>query len=434
MTTASFFTVKKPGMEYGLLPVVQAAATTMPPAKRVTLYCRRDQEAQEKGQRVILERGERVTAGQRLTLYDERDACVVSPVAGSIAEVSSYIDDSGRDHVSVVIDAVDTGEIDESFSSLSQDPTLESVGDYLASLPGRPPIEALRDPEMSIDTLVVCGIDGDLFVDTNQSVVRSNIDAVKGGIRILKTLSGIENIVMVVPKEITQGLGSIGARVKAVDPAYPAALPHMIMQDVLGKVVPAGKRCEDLGVVFFTAEAVASIGTAFEEGRLPFSKILTLMKKDGSRLLVSAGLGTPIRDIFAACDVTLGEGDRIILGGPMTGATIYSEDHPVEPDTDAIVVQDREDLALVSDYPCVNCGECVRICPARIQVNMLIRFLEAGQFEEAAEKQDLYSCIECGLCSFACVSRMPVFQYIRLAKSELARNSIVAETDDAEPE
>ena len=52
---------------------------------------------------------------------------------------------------------------------------------------------------------------------------------------------------------------------------------------------------------------------------------------------------------------------------------------------------------------------------------MLVRFLEASQYEEAADNYDLLSCIECGICSFVCVSRIPIFQYIRLAKYELDR-------------
>jgi electron transport complex protein RnfC len=52
---------------------------------------------------------------------------------------------------------------------------------------------------------------------------------------------------------------------------------------------------------------------------------------------------------------------------------------------------------------------------------MLVRFLEAGQYEEAADDYDLLSCIDCGLCSFVCVSRIPVYQYIKLAKYELNR-------------
>ncbi len=65
----------------------------------------------------------------------------------------------------------------------------------------------------------------------------------------------------------------------------------------------------------------------------------------------------------------------------MTGSAAYSADYPVQADTDAIIVQDRESIALVSDYPCINCGECIRTCPANIPINILVRFLEAGQYE-----------------------------------------------------
>jgi electron transport complex protein RnfC len=61
---------------------------------------------------------------------------------------------------------------------------------------------------------------------------------------------------------------------------------------------------------------------------------------------------------------------------------------------------------------------------------MLVRFLEAGQYEEAADNYDLFSCIECGLCSYVCVSRMPIFQYIKLAKHELARVNTAEATDN----
>jgi electron transport complex protein RnfC len=66
----------------------------------------------------------------------------------------------------------------------------------------------------------------------------------------------------------------------------------------------------------------------------------------------------------------------------------------------------------------------VRICPANVPVNLLVRFLEAGQYHEGADLYDLYSCIECGLCSFVCVSRIPIYQYIKLAKYELSRDHI----------
>ena len=67
--------------------------------------------------------------------------------------------------------------------------------------------------------------------------------------------------------------------------------------------------------------------------------------------------------------------------------------------------------------------------PARIPVNMLVRLLENGLYEEAADTYDLHSCIECGLCSYVCIGRIPIFHYIMLGKHELAGRSTVEESN-----
>jgi electron transport complex protein RnfC len=63
----------------------------------------------------------------------------------------------------------------------------------------------------------------------------------------------------------------------------------------------------------------------------------------------------------------------------------------------------------------------VNICPVNVPVNMLIRVLENGFFEEAAKEYDLLSCVECGLCSYVCIARIPIFHYIMLGKHELSK-------------
>ena len=279
---------------------------------------------------------------------------------------------------------------------------------------------------------MITGVDDDLLIGTNQYIVSSALDDIKKGIGILKEISGVERIVLVTAGESMQGYGHIGAEVKGLDTGYPAALPQLILKDVLGKIVPAGQNCEDLGVCFISAEATASIGRAYVDGQIPVHKTLTLVTKDGTQQLIKTTIGTPIRDILDQYGVSINEEDRIIFGGPMRGSAVYSLDHPVLPDTNGIVILDRQDAAYASDYPCINCGDCVRACPAQIQVHMLVRFLEAGQFEEAADNYDLLSCIECGICSFVCVSRIPIFQYIRLAKYELDRAKAAEITETTE--
>jgi electron transport complex protein RnfC len=194
----------------------------------------------------------------------------------------------------------------------------------------------------------------------------------------------------------------------------------MILYHLTGRL-PDEKGLAMMGIHFLRAEAVASIGQAFSSGSLPVRKAIMVIDKKGTKHLASARVGTPVSVLLNAFNIEINDQDKIIFGGPMTGNAIYSEALPIGTDTDAILVQDKSIIPLYSDYPCINCGDCVRVCPANVPVNSLVRFLEAGQYAEGADLYDLYSCIECGLCSYVCVSRIPIFQYIKLAKYELGR-------------
>ena len=112
----------------------------------------------------------------------------------------------------------------------------------------------------------------------------------------------------------------------------------------------------------------------------------------------------------------------------MTGEAIFSEDTPVSYNTDAIMIQDKGEIPFYSDNQCINCGECVRACPANIPINMLVRLLENGLYEEAAGNYDLHSCIDCGLCSYVCIEQIPVFHYITMGKHEMARMRTLEES------
>ncbi len=424
MIKRSFIGLLKPRLEYGSVADTPSLKQ-IPTPKEITLLsnCPFDKK------NLLFKKKATVKTGQKLLLYKESDEYVVSSVTGQVSSISSYTGDFGRSYTAITIEVADDEEIDDEFKDISKDASLETIKNFLAFAPGNPPVKLFSDKDKSINTIVVCCADSDLLITTNRYIVKSDIDAIKNGLSILKAASRVNDIIMVASQNQMHELSTTGEKVKQVNDTYPSALPHLIMKDILGKVVPAGKNPEDIGVCFISAEAVASIGNAFNSGQLPVTKTFTLVNKDGSKSLVSARIGTPASDIFTALNITLNENDRIIFGGPMTGSSVYSEDHPVQPDTDAIIVQDRDDIPVISDYPCTNCGECIRICPANIQINLLVRFLETGQYQEAADQYDLYSCIECGLCSYVCVSGMPIFQYIRSAKYELDRANTAEATN-----
>ncbi len=376
----------------------------------------------EGGAGVLLKKGVRVKTGQKLKIAETDTDYVISSVTGAVRSIATWPGDFGKVFTAITIDAVGPEAFDDSFAPLAGEPTLENAADFLASAAGSPCFKAFSDSEKPIHTLVVVGADADLLVNTHQYVVETENEALAKGIHILKRITGIEKVILALPGDRIQNQGHVGAELRLVDDSYPSALPRMIMKDVLGEVVPAQQTCEDLGVAFFSAEAAASIGKAFSNGRLPVEKTVTVIDKEGAVKMAVVRLGTPAGALLETFGIDLNERDRIIFGGPLTGSAIFSEDHPIGPDTDSIMVQDRDALPLTSDYPCTNCGECVGICPVLVPVNMLIRFLEAGQYEDAADEYDLHCCVECGVCAYVCPSRIPIFQYIRLAKYELGRS------------
>jgi electron transport complex protein RnfC len=426
MRKRSFFGLSKPCFHYELATGALTDPTVIPTPATVTLYIKQELKRTS----ISLKVGMPVKTGQRLVLNEGDDICAISSVTGTICAIAPFLADYGRAWTAVSIKTAGSDTPDTDFAEASQAPSLETLNRYLAACPGEPDIRPLMDERNPVHTIVITGGNADLLIDTSLYVLKQSAEAVNAGIDVLRKATGIEEIVIVVPEESVQNYsGHLDARIQSVSSQYPYAQPLMVLHHLTGRL-PDEKGMASMGVYFIRAEAVAAIGQAFSSGSLPVEKTVAVIDKRGIKHLARARMGTPVGTLLKTFDVQVNDQDKIVFGGPMTGNAIYSEDLPIGPDTDAILVQDKSVIPFYSDYPCINCGDCVRICPTNVPVNLLVRFLEAGQYTEGADLYDLYSCIECGLCSYVCVSRIPIYQYIKLAKYEIGRITSAEEMNE----
>ena len=224
---------------------------------------------------------------------------LTSTVTGTVRAVEGFSGDFGDTWTRITVDVAADEQSDETFLAVAAEPAIGTALDRLMNVPGAPDLARLDDPEKPIHTLVINGVDRDLLTLTRQHVATAEIEAVTDGIHALRQITGVENVLLAVPKDIFQGYGHIGAKAVAVETRYPSGLDRNIMADVLGQPVPAGKSPEDLGVAFFPPKRPPpSARQCHRQGARHQDPDLCRQKRHPH--LVNARIGTPVGDIFQA--------------------------------------------------------------------------------------------------------------------------------------
>lgn len=427
MIQRSIFGLARPKLIYPL-PAEPPGQLERVPHSAATLLLRRPEGAPDP---LPLEAGRSLATGQEVRLSEAPQDRVVSPVTGTVSGLSRQPGLPDAEEVHVHIETSEEDSWDPAFKEAVESGAYADALDVISGLPGLEALAGFQHAGPRIDTVVVEGLDRDFLAAANQRAVSLYPERIAAALERFREIRPATRFLLAGAPAQSGQAEKIGVEFQAVEPAYPDLLPQKICRKLLGRTVPAGKTCEDAGVLFLGAETVAAVGAAFSAAELPLHTALAVLDRDRAPVHVEVRIGTPLSDVLAHLGIETRSGERLVLDGPMTGHTVYSESTPVVFSTSSLMIQSPEQIIPPADTHCINCGECVRACPAAVPVNMLIRVLENGLYDDAVDQYDLLACIDCGLCSYVCTAHIPVFHYIALGKVEYARARALEGSDAA---
>lgn len=195
---------------------------------------------------------------------------------------------------------------------------------------------------------------------------------------------------------------------------YPQGWENETIKTALNITVPQGKLPAVFGVMVFNVSTLQSIYHAVKY-RLPVLERYFTLSGDGiDNRSFKARIGTSIQDLI---DLDGGYVDpeipkNLIVGGPMMGTNVTTDDLVMTHTTTSLIVQNSVNY---DEDPCIHCAACVYSCPVSIQPVQIMNALKSGD-KEFLKTLSVNKCIECGLCSYVCPSKIHLTEYMRQSK------------------
>ena len=411
-------------------------SSTMPPPEKVILPMQ-----QHIGAPCIptVKKGDHVYVG---TVVGDSEAYVSAPVhasvSGTVTEITQVMLTGGQMTQAVVVGSDGKMEKDPAIAPPPPITTKEELAKAaraagLVGLGGAgfPAHVKLNVPEgKTIDTLLVNVAECEPYVTSDHREALENGRNVLEGVYHVKEILGVQRVIIAVEDnkpDVIQKLSEIAddpkrdpldqVRVLPLKSRYPQGAEKVLVQACTGRKVPAGKLPADVGCLVMNIGSLSFLASYMRTGMPLTLKRVTL---DGSAIAhpqnVIVPVGTPIKDVVAFCGGYKAEPKKLIMGGPMMGVAITSDELPILKQNNAILAFDQREAQLRQPTACIRCGRCVAACPMHLMPTKLEQAVER-QDVEALQSLDIMTCMECGCCSFSFPAGRRLVQAIRLGKN-----------------
>ncbi|HRD64629.1 MAG TPA: electron transport complex subunit RsxC [Candidatus Competibacter sp.] len=277
-----------------------------------------------------------------------------------------------------------------------------------------------------LETLILNGAECEPWITCDDRIMRERAAEIVAGLHVMvhlleprEVLIGIEDDKPEAIAAMTAACAGTGYAVRAVPTRYPSGSVKQLVRLLTGKETPVDSLPVDVGVQCFNVATAYTVHRAVECGEPVISRIVTIAGHVNQPRNIESLLGAPFAGLVAQCGGYRDGVERLIMGGPMMGFALHSDEVPVTKATNCVLAAGAAELAPEQPVmPCIRCGACVEVCPADLLPQQLYWHARAKEFDKAQDYH-LFSCIECGCCSYVCPSRIPLVQYYRYAKNEI---------------
>jgi len=287
-------------------------------------------------------------------------------------------------------------------------------------------------PNSEVELLVINGAECEPYITCDQTLMSERAEQVVGGIQIILHTLGVEQCWIGIEDTMPTALKGLNEaireaceesriQVKVVPTIYPTGGEKQLIKVLTGKEVPSNGLPAEIGIVCHNPGTAAAMYRAIVKGEPLVTRILTVT---GNGVQQPRNLevlfGTPMSHLIAEAGGYTDNVERLVMGGPMMGFSMHTDELPIVKATNCILVGEAGEIADPEPAaPCIRCGDCANACPANLLPQQLYWYSKSRQFEQAQEDYNLFDCIECGCCSFVCPSNIPLVQYYRFAKTEI---------------
>ena len=386
--------------------------------------------------------GDLVQVGQKI---GDSDAFVSAPIHASISGKVSAITKVALPGGQMVDAVVIESDGQMTVSPEVRPPVVNTPEDFIRAVhesglvglggAGFPAHVKLNVPkDKHLDTLIVNAAECEPYITADNREALENSWAVLSGVYAVRDLLGLERVIIAVEDnkpDVIEVLRKVAdnpkldpedrVRILPLRARYPQGAKKVLGQSCTNRVIPLGKLPADVGCLVMNITSVAFLADYLKTGMPLVKKRVTV---DGSAIAspknVIVPIGTKIADVVAFCGGYSQPPAKLLMGGPMMGIALTSDELPILKQNNGILAFAEKDAALPKPTACIRCGRCVSGCPMNLVPTQLEKYAELRDTDKL-DQLGIMCCMECGTCAYNCPAHRPLVHAIRMGKA-LLRN------------